>query len=129
MRKHIFLRSVMARMLERMNDRRAGREPRERDVQLVRLVESDDIETYLTTFERTMGAYEVDKARWAFKLAPYLSGRAQQAYASLTAEEAAEYETLKATILRRYDITEETYRQKFRGLKKEASDSYKELSS
>ena len=120
---------VMARMLERTNDRRAGREPRERDVQLVRLVESNDIATYLTTFERTMGAYEVDKARWAFKLAPYLSGRAQQAYASLTAEEAAEYETLNATILRRYDITEETYRQKFRGLKKEASDSYKELSS
>ena len=120
---------VMTRMLERMSDRRVGRELRERDIQLVRLTENDKIETYLTTLERVMEAYEVDKARWAFKLAPYLSGRAQQAYASLTAEEAAEYKTLKDAILRRYDITEETYRQKFRGMKKGVDESYKELAS
>ena len=36
-----------------------------------------------------MEAYEIDKSRWAFKLAPYLSGKAQQAYTSLSAEEAA----------------------------------------
>ena len=41
---------------------------------LVRLTESDDIEIYLTTFERTMQVYEVDPARWAFKLALQLMG-------------------------------------------------------
>ena len=51
----------------------------------------------------------MDKARWAFKLALYLSRRAQQAYASLTAEEAAEYKTLKDIILQCYDFTEETH--------------------
>ena len=98
-------------MLDRMGDRTTGRAPRERDVQLVRLTENDEIEAYLTKFERVMEAYEVDKSRWAFKLAPYLSGKVQQAYASLPSEEAAEYERVKDTILRRYDITEETYRQ------------------
>ncbi|KAL5467271.1 hypothetical protein EMCRGX_G031474 [Ephydatia muelleri] len=77
------------------------------------MTEKDDIETYLTTFERVMEAYEIDKSRWAFKLAPYLSGKAQQAYASLSAEEAAQYESVKEAVFHRYDIKEETYRQRF----------------
>eukprot|EP00731_Ephydatia_muelleri_P005837 Em0003g85a len=80
---------------------RTRRGPSEKDVQLVRLTEKDDIETYLTTFERVMEAYEIDKSRWAFKLAPYLSGKAQQAYASLSAEEAAQYESVKEAVFHR----------------------------
>ena len=44
---------------------------------------SDAIEAYLTTFKRQMKVYEIEKVRWAFKLAPQLSGRAQQVYTSL----------------------------------------------
>ena len=51
---------------------RTRKEPSEKDVQLLRLTEKDVIETYLTTFERVMEAYEIEKSRWAFKLAPYL---------------------------------------------------------
>ena len=90
------------------------KKPRERDAQLVRLTEKDDIETYLTTFERVMEAYEIDKNRWTFKLAPYLSGRAQEVYGSLAAETAANYEQLKEAILVRYSVREETYRLRFR---------------
>ena len=36
---------------------------------------------------------------------------------------------MKDTILRRYDITEETYRQKFRVMKKGDNESYRELSN
>ena len=56
-----------------------------------------------------MQVYEVDPARWAFKLAPQLTGRAQQAYAALPAAEIGDYERLKDAILRRYDISEETH--------------------
>ena len=66
-----------------------------------RLSNSDDIESYLMTFERLMKAYEVDTARWAFKLAPQLTGRAQQAYAALEPTDAECYATVKAAILRR----------------------------
>jgi len=58
-----------------------------------------------------MRVYGVREDRWAFKLAPQLTGRAQQAYAALNADDAAKYEKVKAAILRRYDISEETYRQ------------------
>ena len=64
-----------------------------------------------------MKVYEIDSARWAYKLAPQLTGRAQQAYAALNPDEAQSYDTVKAAILRRYNINEETYRKRFRSLK------------
>ena len=79
-------------------------------IKLTRLTETDDIESYLTTFERLMKAYEIKESRWAFKLAPQLTGRAQQAYAALEPADAECYATVKAAILRRYNINEETYR-------------------
>ena len=86
-------------------------------MKLTRLTDVDDIESYLTTFERMMKGYEVDTARWVFKLAPQLTGRAQQAYAALDPSDAECYTTVKAAILRRYNINEETYRQRFRSFK------------
>ena len=38
-----------------------------------------------------MGAYEVEKSRWAFMLAPQLTEKAQQAYATLSADDAGDY--------------------------------------
>ena len=92
-------------------------------MKLARLAESDDIEAYLTTFERVMEAYEVNRARWSFKLAPQLTGKAQQAYAALPPDDAKDYSTVKAAILRRYNINEETYWQRFRTLKLRGRDA------
>ncbi len=36
----------------------------ERDVKFSKLTEADDIEAYLTTFERTMTAFKVPKEQW-----------------------------------------------------------------
>ncbi len=44
---------------------------------------SDDVEAYLTTFERLMGAHEVDTTRWAYLLAPQLTGKLLQPYPML----------------------------------------------
>ena len=53
-----------------------------RDLKLTKFSEAtDDIEAYLTTFERLATIYEVDITRWAYLLAPQLTGKAQQAYA------------------------------------------------
>ena len=67
-------------------------------MRLTKLSEEDDVEVYLTTFERMMTACEVQKERWVFKLVPYLTRKAQQAYAAMAAEDACEYKFLKATI-------------------------------
>ena len=94
---------------------------------LMKLSDQDDIEAYLTTFERVMRAYEVSEERWAVKLAPQLTGKAQQAYAAMGAEDAGEYTALKEAILRRYDISEETYRQRFRALTKKHDEAVSEM--
>ena len=47
----------------------------DKDVRVAKLTENDDIEAYLTTFERLMMAYEVKKDKWAFKLALQLVGK------------------------------------------------------
>ena len=89
--------------------------------------DTDDIEAYLTTFERLMTAYGVNKSRWIFKLAPQLTGKAQQAYAAVSVTDASDYDAVKAAILRLYDITEEMYRQRFRVAVKGGQETHKEL--
>ena len=96
-------------------------------VKLTRFGDSDDIQAYLTTFERIMEVNEIDRGRWPFQLAPQLTGKAQQAYAALAPEDAKDYDTVKTAILRRYIINEETYRQRFRALKPREDESPREL--
>ena len=96
-------------------------------IKLTRLGEKDDIKAYLTTFERVMEVNEVSRERWLFQLAPQLTGKAQQAYAALTPEDAKDYDAVQTAILRRYNINEETYRQRFRTLKPKPEESPQEF--
>ena len=57
---------------------------------------------------------------------PQLTGRAQQAYATLDPSDAQSYNGVKAAILRRY-INEETYKKRFRALKFKHGQSPTEL--
>ena len=122
------LRGLVEGVRERSMPRR---EAGERDVKIVKLTEQDDIEECLTTFERIMVAYEVPKERWTFncKLAPQLVGKAQQAYAAMSPDEAQDYDQLKEAILLRYNINEESYRQKFRSTIKVQGEGNRELAS
>ena len=102
--------------------------PRENEgPKLAKLTDSDDIEAFLTTFERIMQAFEVAKKRWSYKLAPQLSGKAQQAYAAMERHKADDYEEVKKAILQRYNITEETYRQRFRSARRSEGETYQNL--
>ena len=93
-------------------------------VKLTPLTDGDDIEAYLTTFERIMGTYDIAKECWLFKLAPQLTGKAQQVYTALPPEDCDE---VKAAILRRYNINEETYHQRFRSLRIKEGEAPREL--
>ena len=94
---------------------------------MAKLTEGDDIEAYLTTFEQLMDTVGIPRVRWVSKLAPQLTGKAQQAYAALGADESQDYEVLKRAILQRYDINEESYRQRLRSIKKSEDESHVEL--
>ena len=54
-------------------------------------------------------------------------GKAQKAYAALSPAEARDYDQLNRPILRRYDITDESYRQRFRSGRRGKEESNREL--
>ena len=69
-----------------------------------------------------MQAHEVRQHRWNFKLAPQLTGEAQQAYAALSVNESQDYEALKAAISRRYNKQREIFLPVLRGKTKESRE-------
>ena len=98
-------------------------------IKLTRLTEADDVEAYLTTFEPLMQLGHIAEESWTLRLAPQLTEKAQQAYAALSATDATDYRKVKEVILRRYEISEETYRQRFRSERRKAGEAYGELAA
>ena len=64
--------------------------------------------------------YKVEKAKWTYKLAPQL------AFAAMEQTKAGNYE-VKAVILIRYDINDETYCQRFQAAAKKDGESHRVL--
>lgn len=78
-----------------------------------RLEDGDDIEQYLTTFERLATAYQWPEMDWAVRLIPYLTGKARAAYVAMAFEDSCDYKSVKEAILKKYEINEDMYRQRF----------------
>ena len=122
-------------MRELVENNQNGREGRENvltsgeHLRLTKLSDQDDIEAYLTTFERMMKAYKVEKAKWVYLLAPQLTGKEQQAYAAMAGEDTGDYDSLKGAILKRYNVNDESYRMRFRSVAKRQEESYQEMAT
>ena len=78
-------------------------------------------------FERVANAYKWANDVWVLKLAPLLTGKAQAAYANMDSVKSQDFLEVKQAILKRYNINEETYRQRFRNIKKKPEESYAEI--
>ena len=84
----------------------------------------DDLDAYVQRFER-FAATAKGKDRMGFetKLSALLSGRALEVYSRLSEEAAQDYERVKLALMKRYDLTEDGYRRKFRTSKPEVDES------
>ena len=96
-------------------------------VKLVPLKTDDDIGSYLVTFERIMGAHKIEMGLWPHHLVPQLSGKAQLAFAALATGDISNYDAIKTAILARYDINEESYRNRFRTAKRKDGETSREF--
>ena len=72
---------------------------------LQKLTPSDDVEAFLTTFERIAEREAWPRDQWAGIISPFLTGDPQKAYFDLPAEHIKDYERLKAEILARLGVT------------------------
>ena len=84
---------------------------------------TDKIDSYLQRFERYAKANHWDENEWATSLSALLSGKALDVYSRLSDDDAVDYYQLKTAILKRYNLTEEGYREKFRRCKPENDES------
>ena len=83
----------------------------------------DDLDAYLQHFERFAKTANWDKTGWTAKLSALLSGRALDVYSRLSDEAANDYDQMKIALMKRYDLTEDGYRRKFRGTTPEVDES------
>ena len=75
---------------------------------------TDDIDSYLERFERFDKIQNWDPNDWAIMLSALLSGTALDVYARRSSTEALDYDIVKGALLKRYNLTEESFRSKFR---------------
>ena len=117
--KELQAMSEMFRESLQEDGRRDGARAAIREIpKLAKFTVGDDIEAFLTTFERVMCMSAIEEDRWSCILAPQLAGKAQQAYATMDVSRAGEYVEVKKMILRRYGVNQESYRQKYRAARK-----------
>ena len=74
----------------------------------------DEMDSYLERFERFARSNNWEEGIWSTSLSALLSGKALDVYSRLSEEEASDYKKLKEALLKRYDLTEDGYRKKFR---------------
>ncbi len=86
-----------------------------------------DVDKYFVLFERVAMTLKWPTEIWPLLLQCVFTGKAQEAYASLSPEASLDYDQVKSAVLRSYELVPEAYRQKFRRYKKTEGQSYAEF--
>jgi transposase InsO family protein len=76
--------------------------------------DKDDLDAYLSRFERTCVMYGVDQANWSVQLARFLKGKALEVYQRIPEDSLRDYQYLKRALLKRFQLSEMGYRKRFK---------------
>ena len=83
----------------------------------------DGLHSYLQRFERYATTSGWDRDDLAVSLGVLLTGRALEVYSRLPADAAADYDLLKEALLKRYNLSEDGYRQRLRQARAEKGEN------
>ena len=86
-----------------------------------------DVDKYFQHFEKVAESLEWPKESWPLLLQSVLKGKSQKAYSALSLADCMNYDTVKAAILKAYELVPEAYRQNFRSLKKQEGQTHVEF--
>ena len=78
---------------------------------------------YLQRFERFAKSNKWNESIWATSLSALLTGKALDVYSRMSETAAVDYKELKEALLKRYDLTENGFRVRFRNSKPEEGES------
>ena len=83
----------------------------------------DDMDAYLNRFERFAESAGWPQKDWAVSLSALLKGKSLEVYSRLSIAEANDYKKVKTALLKRFALTQEGFRQKFRSCLPESGES------
>lgn len=87
----------------------------------------DEVDQYFTHFEKVAQNLAWPKECWPTLLQTVFKGKARQAYNDLSHQDSQDYDTVKLTVLKSYELVPEAYRQKFRACQMSDGDSHVEF--
>jgi len=79
--------------------------------------ERDFMDSYLSRFERFAICQRWNRVDWALYLSALRKGRALDVYSRLPAEHANNYDQLKAALFKRYQLSADGFKRRFRTTK------------
>ncbi|XP_058260273.1 uncharacterized protein LOC131362376 [Hemibagrus wyckioides] len=86
-----------------------------------------EVDSYFCAFERIATSLRWPKEVWSLLLQCKLFGKAQEVCSTLSVEDSLNYESVKSAILLSYELVPEAYRQRFRGHKKNSTQTFVEF--
>ena len=89
----------------------------------------DEMDSYLLRFERYATAQKWKKEDWATNLSALLKGKALDVYALMPVEEALNYDMLKAALLKRYELTEEGFKRRYKKCRPDSGETFQQFTS
>ncbi|XP_077535981.1 uncharacterized protein LOC144148299 [Haemaphysalis longicornis] len=87
----------------------------------------EDMGLFLVNFERTCEKVDFPRDTWPQRLLTLLPCEAADVVARLTRQEAEDYSKVKACLLKKYRLSAEAYRQRFREGERGRNESYSEF--
>ena len=85
--------------------------------------DKEDMDGYLKKFENIAKHNRWDRGSWATFLSGLLTGKASEVIARIPADDVNDYDLIKAELLKRFNKTEEGFKQKFFSSKAETDES------
>ncbi|KAH6938900.1 hypothetical protein HPB50_014687 [Hyalomma asiaticum] len=88
---------------------------------------SEDIALFLVNFERTCARVGFDRATWPQKLLTVLPCEAADTLARLPETDADDYNKIKVALLKKFRLSAEAFRRRFRDAQKTTSETFQEF--
>ena len=98
-----------------------------KQIHFVPVFQEREVDTYFLNFEKVATSLEWPKDVWALLLQSVLIGKAREIYTALTVEQSSQYEVVKGSVLKAYELVPEAYRQRFRSSRKGDVQTYVEF--
>jgi len=84
--------------------------------------DKDFMDSYLNRFEQFATSQRWDPSTWALCLSALPRGRALDVYSMMSKDDVNDYEKLKSALLKRYQLTADGFRKRFRTSKPEPGE-------